>query len=82
MRVGSGVAVAVAVWRRPAATTPIQPVAWEPPYAVGAVQKKKKKKKKKKKRHFLSVSFDSFEEVVCFHFVDDINMLLTFLFWL
>ena len=32
---------------RPAATAPIQPLAWEPLYAVGAVQEKAKKKKQK-----------------------------------
>jgi len=50
------------LWRRLAATAPIQPLAWEPPYAAGAAQeiatatttkdkktKDKKKKKKKKK---------------------------------
>ena len=26
------------LWRRPVATAPIQPLAWEPPYAVGAAQ--------------------------------------------
>ena len=36
------------LWHRPAATTPIQPLVWEPPYAAGAALKKKKKKKKKK----------------------------------
>ena len=25
------------LWRRPVATAPIQPLAWEPPYAAGAV---------------------------------------------
>ena len=29
------------LWRRPAATAPIQPLAWELPYAMGAVLKKK-----------------------------------------
>ena len=44
------------LWYRPAATAPIQPLAWEPPYASGAAQemaerqKKKKKKKRKKER--------------------------------
>ena len=42
------------LWRRPVATAPIQPLAWEPPYAAGAAQeianKKKKNKKKKKKK--------------------------------
>ena len=26
------------LWRRPVATAPIQPLAWEPPYAAGAAQ--------------------------------------------
>ena len=26
------------LWRRPVATAPIQPLAWEPPYATGAAQ--------------------------------------------
>ena len=63
---GSGVAVSCCVghrhgsdlallwlWGRPAATAPIRPLAWEPPYAMGAAlrrQKTKDKKKKKKKR--------------------------------
>ena len=29
------------LWRRPAATAPIQLLAWEPPYASGAVLKSK-----------------------------------------
>ena len=37
------------LWRRLAAIVPIQPLAWEPPYATGAALKKKK-------------SFDSFLE--------------------
>ena len=36
------------LWCRLAATTPIQPLAWEPPYAVGAAQKDMKKKKIKR----------------------------------
>ena len=44
-------------WRRPVATAPIQPLAWEPPYAAGAAQEiattttedKRQKKKIKKK---------------------------------
>ena len=31
------------LWCRPAAVVPIQPLAWEFPYAMGAVLKKKKK---------------------------------------
>ena len=41
------------LWHRQAATAPIQPLAWEPPYAMGAAQdmaKKKKKEKKEKKK--------------------------------
>ena len=44
------------LWRRLVATAPIQPLAWEPPYAAGAAQEiatttidKKTKDKKKKK---------------------------------
>ena len=36
------------LWRRPAATALIRPLAWEPPYATGAALKDKKTKKKKK----------------------------------
>ena len=42
----SGVAVAVAM----AATAPIQPLAWETPYAAGAALKRQKTKDKKKKK--------------------------------
>src|SRR5512137_1545768 len=42
------------LWRRPVATAPIQPLAWEPPYATGAAQEiatttKRQKIKNKKK---------------------------------
>ena len=33
------------LWRSPAAAGPIQPLAWESPYAVGTALKRKKKKK-------------------------------------
>ena len=33
------------LWCRPAATAPIKPLAWEPPYAAGAALKRQKKKK-------------------------------------
>ena len=33
-------------WSRLVATAPIRPLAWEPPYAVGAAQRNSKKKKK------------------------------------
>ena len=36
------------LWCRPAATAPIRPLAWDPPYAEGVALKRKKAKKKKK----------------------------------
>ena len=36
------------LWCRPAATTLIQPLTWEPRYAVGVALKKTKDQKKKK----------------------------------
>ena len=38
------------LWHRLAVTAPIQPLAWEPPYAVGAALKKKKRQNTKKKK--------------------------------
>ena len=38
------------LWCRPAATARMRPLAWEPPYAVGAALKNKKKQKKKEKK--------------------------------
>ena len=35
------------LWHRPAATALIQPLAWEPPYAVGAALEMSKRQKKK-----------------------------------
>ena len=34
------------LWYRPAATAPIQPLAWELPYVTGVAQKRPKKNKK------------------------------------
>ena len=36
------------LWRRQVAIVPILPLAWEPPYAVGATLEKAKRPKKKK----------------------------------
>ena len=36
------------LWRRPAATAPIRPLAWEPPYALESALEKAKKDKKQK----------------------------------
>ena len=38
------------LWCRPTAAAPIQPLAWEPPYAACVALKSKKKKKKKEKK--------------------------------
>ena len=38
------------LWHRPATVAPIQPLAWEPPYALGAALKKVKTKKKKTRK--------------------------------
>ena len=32
------------LWRRPVATAPIRPLAWEPPYTMGAALEKAKNK--------------------------------------
>ena len=37
------------LWHRLAATAPIRPLAWEPPYAAGAAQEIAKRQKIKKK---------------------------------
>ena len=34
------------LWRKPAAAAPIRPLAWEPPFAVGAALEKTKDKNK------------------------------------
>ena len=57
------------LWRRPVATTLIQSLAWEFPYATGAVlkrQKKKKKKKKKKEREREMVSWKFKKKIISF----------------
>ena len=38
------------LWRKPAATVPIGPLTWEPPYATGVALKTQKTKKKKRKK--------------------------------
>ena len=42
------------LWHRPAATAQIRPLAWEPPYAMGAALKRQKKTKKQKKNEMLN----------------------------
>ena len=43
------------LWCRPATVVPIRPLAWDPPYAVGAAKKKTKKKKKKNSKLILGI---------------------------
>ena len=44
------------LWRRPAATGPIKPLAREPPHAAGTALKRQKDKKRKRKRKLYLVS--------------------------
>ena len=39
------------LWHRLVATAPIGPLAWEPPFAMGAAQEMVKRQKKKKKKN-------------------------------
>ena len=40
------------LWRRQAAKAPTGPLAWEPPYAMGAAQEMAKRQKKEKKKEY------------------------------
>ena len=44
------------LWCRLAATAPIRPLAWEPPYAAGVAQEMAKRQKDQKKKRHLYVS--------------------------
>ena len=46
------------LWRRPAATAPIRPLALEPPYALRVAQEMAKKKKERKKKRIVVKSGD------------------------
>ena len=48
-RLGSDL-VLLCLWCRTAAIAPIEPQAWEPPYAMGAALKRQKDKKEKKEK--------------------------------
>ena len=50
------------LWHRPAATAPIGPLAWEPPYAVGAALEKGQKKKKKERIEVSRTALSGLEE--------------------
>ena len=45
------------LWRRPVATVPTVPLAWEPPYAENVGLKREKTKKKKKGINFNNITF-------------------------
>ena len=47
------------LWCRPAAAVPIQPLAWQPPYAMDTALKRPKKKKKKIKTKFSQLRHNS-----------------------
>ena len=51
------------LWCRPAATVPIGPLAWEPPYAMGVALKRQKKKKKSftEQKFLIFTKFDFFK---------------------
>ena len=55
------------LWCRPAATAPIQPLAWELPYATGAAQKRKKGRKKERKEGKRKESFKKIFFFGCAH---------------
>uniref|UniRef100_A0A8D0MEW7 Methanethiol oxidase n=1 Tax=Sus scrofa TaxID=9823 RepID=A0A8D0MEW7_PIG len=50
------------LWRRPAATAPIRPLAWEPPYASGAALKRQKTKRNVVSRMELRLWQESYAE--------------------
>ena len=56
------------LWHRPVAAALIRPLAWEPPYAVGAALEKKgkkdKKKKKKKPNYKWSIIYNTSESLL------------------
>ena len=68
MQLGSGAArVWLWLWCRPKATTPIGPLAWEIPYAVGvAMKSKRKKKKEKKERKYFGLKKKKINDCLCF----------------
>ena len=56
------------LWRRLAATAPIRPLAWEPPYAVGLALEKDKKKKRKKRKKKTTGKMDKMKIVILSYF--------------
>ena len=65
------------LWCSPVATTLIRPLAWEPPYAVGAAlekAKRQKKKKEKKKKRFARPNKLQLTEKQEVSFQEDLNL--------
>ena len=60
------------LWCRPAAVAPIRPLAWEPPYAVGAALKRQKDKRKRKEDIFGTDLFVA-------TYVSQLNLTLSFI---
>ena len=55
------------LWRRPAATASIGPLAWEPPYSVGVALKRQKTKNKiKLKGVSFTCQYDGISKTSCF----------------
>ena len=52
------------LWLRPSATAPIQPLAWDLPYAESEALKEQKKKKKKKVRLYVEGRADQIVDVL------------------
>ena len=46
------------LWCRPVAAAPIQPLAWEPPYAVGVALKRQEKNERAEWRKYLQTVCD------------------------
>ena len=57
------------LWCRPAAAAPIQPLTWEPPYAVGVALKRQKEKRLR------TINVESNVDILAqvFYFGDDKN---------
>ena len=50
------------LWRRLAATAPIRPLAWEPPYAAGVAQEIAKRQKEKSLKYNKSKNSDKLRD--------------------
>ena len=51
------------LWRKPVATALIRPLAWEPPYAMGAAQEKAKRQQQQKKAEEETEQIKSYQNV-------------------